>query len=147
MAEQVCGDRTVARLAMRSQTPALRQRTKRLLQVMGGPNSFGKPMPEPAEFAGPMVRRRTRLHSDQARLEAGEQFRQLANLAPQDGSAVSTPCSGVSGIFIREPEIALKGVQRSAALDRPGDSYRLREKRRSGLLRTPVVEQSAPPPA
>ena len=28
-----------------------------------------------------------------------------------------------------------------------GDSYRLREKRRAGLLRTPVVEQSAPPPA
>jgi transposase InsO family protein len=28
-----------------------------------------------------------------------------------------------------------------------GDSYRLPEKRRSGLLRTPVVEQSASPPA
>jgi len=28
-----------------------------------------------------------------------------------------------------------------------GDSYGLREKRYAGLLRTPVIEQSAPPPA
>ena len=47
-------------------------------------------MPEGAEFAGPMVRRGARLHANEARLEAGEQFQQLAaaNLAPQDGSAV-----------------------------------------------------------
>jgi hypothetical protein len=53
-----------------------------------------------------MVRRRTRLHADQARLEVGEQLQQLtaANLAPQDGSAVIVDAMNLEDGSLRYPD-------------------------------------------
>ena len=53
----------------------------------------------------------------------------------------------VFGDAVVAPAILDRLLHHSHVITIRGDSYRLREKRRAGLLRTPVVEQSVPPPA